>query len=193
MARPVASHEQFAARFWAKVDKAPGHGPGGNCWIWTGSVLPASRTSRGGYGHLRWNRQNLLAHRTAFTIENGTIPDRLCVLHACDNPRCVRPEHLFLGTKAENTQDMMRKGRHRAPCGEANASARLTSADVVRIRELYAARLAGSTTLARRFGIPESSVSRIVRGLSWKTAGGPLSARRGPGGSTDVALEAVGA
>lgn len=90
-------------RFWKKVRKSKG------CWTWTGSK------SRHGYGQLRTGRGKgrlELAPRISWRLANGPIPDGLCVLHKCDNPPCVRPSHLKLGTMADNSADMVRKGRH---------------------------------------------------------------------------------
>ena len=91
-------------RFWAKVDKD------GDCWTWM-----ARRQPRGGYGQFQLDGRTRSAHRVAWTLTNGPIPDGLCVLHRCDNPPCVNPEHLWLGTKAENNQDMTEKGRRFSP------------------------------------------------------------------------------
>lgn len=91
----------LAERFWEKVEKTDG------CWLWT-----ASLTNKG-YGEFRLNEPSpILAHRVAYELAHGPIPPGLFVCHHCDNPPCVRPDHLFLGTQKDNAQDMVRKGRH---------------------------------------------------------------------------------
>jgi len=85
-------------RFWSKVKKSPG------CWMWDGS--PSKR-----YGYFRTNRTRVAAHRFSWEIHNGEIPPGLCVLHRCDVAKCVRPDHLFLGSQLENIADRDRKGR----------------------------------------------------------------------------------
>ena len=87
-------------RFWDKVEKSSG------CWMWLGSKGShgyGQTSNRGGY---------ILAHRMSWELAYGTIPTGMCVLHKCDNRECVNPNHLFIGTKSDNTQDMMRKGRN---------------------------------------------------------------------------------
>ncbi len=99
-------------RFWSKVDK---HGPHagrlGRCWVWIGAYYP------GGYGKTYRGRKAVLAHRVAW----GDVPTGLCVLHHCDNPPCVRRSHLFRGTRADNSADMVAKGRQ-GGMGQANGS-----------------------------------------------------------------------
>jgi hypothetical protein len=103
-----------ADRFWEKVDKLAGHrvaSMASDCWLWTASLTTV------GYGKFaigKDGRRAILqdAHRVAWTLTNGEIPDGQWVLHRCDNRRCVRPDHLFLGTATDNNVDMASKGRH---------------------------------------------------------------------------------
>lgn len=92
-------------RLWLRVDKSASHN---GCWLWTGA------TKQGGYGKIAKGGDNgsFLTHRVAWELERGPIPDGVVVCHHCDNPGCCNPEHLFLGTQAENLLDMRRKGRH---------------------------------------------------------------------------------
>jgi hypothetical protein len=88
------------ARFWSRVRK------GDDCWEWLG------RTSTNGYGAVWADKRDRRAHRVAWELVNGPIPDGLYVCHHCDNKRCVRPDHLFIGTATDNMQDALRKGRN---------------------------------------------------------------------------------
>lgn len=154
--RPVRSIEE---RFWSKVHV----GSPDECWPWVGAQEVA------GYGILlRAPGLFYKTHRLSWQLANNRpVPDGMFVCHRCDNPPCVNPSHLFLGTAKDNNQDRSRKGRGRENrvFGESSPTAKISDADVAAIRALVAA---GSTqqAAADRFGIKQQHVSRIVRGLN---------------------------
>jgi hypothetical protein len=114
------------ARFWQKVKISDDI----SCWEWTASKRHF------GYGQINIRRYPFKAHRLSWIIHFGVIPNGFCVCHRCDNPGCVNPSHLFLGTQTDNMTDMNRKLRHGGPKGESHPSAKLTNAQVAEIRTL---------------------------------------------------------
>ena len=143
---------------------------------WVGECLEFTGSKRNGYGVLTvgsrvdGTRRLMKAHRVAWEAANGRpIPPGLLVLHKCDNPPCVNPEHLFLGTPKDNTRDMVDKGRHKYghQVGSANGRARLTEADVVEMRRLAAL---GETaaSLALRFRVAKTTASQVVTRKTWR-------------------------
>ena len=152
------------ARFWSKVEV----GRPGVCWEWR-----AARSEHG-YGIFKLPNYGptAKAHRVAWELANGRkLVTEEHLLHACDNPPCVNPSHLSIGTQADNTADMVRKGRQ---CRGSSRSKSLTDADVVAIRELAAA---GEmyAAIAARFSISPGSVSMIAAGERWTHVGGPIT------------------
>lgn len=113
-------------RFWDKVKKTP------SCWEWQAGKI-------NGYGRigLTSQRRCVLAHRLSYEIHYGPIADGMCVLHRCDTPGCVRPDHLFLGTVGDNNRDRAKKGRNRSVKGEAHGRSKITVQDVCSIRQKH--------------------------------------------------------
>lgn len=143
--------------FWARVAKGDG------CWLWTG------RVNRDGYGTIKNTRGArpvmIMAHRFAWEAARGQIPAGLFVLHHCDNPPCVRPDHLYTGTDVDNSRDKVSRGRQSRLLGEANCAARLTE---TLVREIFAARgRIGQSELGRRYGVDRKAISHIFTGYNW--------------------------
>lgn len=126
------------------------------CWIWR------RRTSPLGYGKLNFNTKTVIAPRAAFEAWSGEIPSGMQVCHRCDNPQCVNPEHLFLGTCADNNRDCVTKGRQAR--GERAGSAKLSESQV---REILLSQDA-TKTLARRFNLAPATIRSIRDGRTWR-------------------------
>lgn len=139
-------------RFWSKVDRS------GDCWTWNNYVTAK------GYGKYKYNGKTSLAHRVSFQTHHGITltPDQV-LLHSCDNPSCVRPSHLKVGTVQENNEDKRIKGRH--PIGEKIASAKLSESQVIDIRML--AETNTRRAIAKRFGVAPSTIHKIVKRETW--------------------------
>ena len=148
------------ARFWSKVDfNGPMHPVlGTRCWVWVGSVIWS------GYGLFKSKGVQRGAHRYSWLIEYGVWPTPCC-LHKCDNPPCIRPDHLFEGSNKENTADMISKGRKFVMVGEKHSNAKLTSMAVIEIRQ-QRGKLSQSK-LSELYGVNQSTISRIMQGKRW--------------------------
>lgn len=144
-------------RFWEKVDNASRDG----CWRWTSAI--GSR----GYG-VFWvggRKRSAFAHRTAYEMTHGPIPEGMVVMHSCDNPWCVNPAHLSVGSKKDNSQDALRKGRYRV--GESNGGGgKLRNGDILEIRALMNQGY-GCSRLSKRFGVSQQTIKAIKRGRIW--------------------------
>ena len=172
-------------KFWSRVDKT------GDCWNWTGP-----KVGRTNYGKLSWHGKDYRAHRLAWELTNGPIPEGLCVLHKCDNPSCVRPDHLWLGTFDDNNKDMARKGRsalgkrnghsthpdsypkgdahysrqqpERVLRGEKHSRAVFTEDQVREIRNTYSSGNTSAAKLAKHYGVSVYAVYAVIRRWNWK-------------------------
>lgn len=155
--------------FWRKVRAPIQLGFVSPCWEWIGNLNDR------GYGMITVGRKQVRAHRVAWQLYTGRAPPAgRFVCHACDNPRCVSPLHLFLGTAADNARDMRDKGRANLPPpssslrGEDHPRAKLTAAKVAAIR--YLIRNRTGRDLAKIYGVSESTISAIKTGQQWRTS-----------------------
>lgn len=155
-------------RFWSKVNKdgpIPIHRPElGQCWEWVASCYKCS-----GYGQFGVKTKKVTAHRFSWELLNGKVLNGLFVLHKCDNRKCVNPQHLFLGTAKDNTQDMMSKNRHPriSYYGDTNPHHKLTQEQVRFIRDNY---VRGKNTykhFATMFNVSVSCICSVITRDSW--------------------------
>ena len=165
---------QLAKKFWLWVDKRGED----QCWVWTG------RLTRDGYGEIDvhgMTRHSMLAHRAAWIVCSGTIPDGLLVCHKCDNRPCCNPRHLFLGTHQDNSRDMVEKGRsprgeksgwrlhpERFPVGSEVYNAKLSEDQVTAMRKDFSLDGVQIKTIAAKYGISHQHAGDIVHGKKWK-------------------------
>ncbi len=144
----VSRTRSLADKFWSKVFKST------NCWLWM-----ASKDSKG-YGHLVHCKKTLMAHHLSWKIHHGPIPEGMNVLHKCDNPFCVNPDHLFLGTQLDNMIDMARKERQ--PCRK------LSKSEVLEIRDLYKSGEFSQKFLSKKYEVCTATIHNVVNEIKWK-------------------------
>jgi hypothetical protein len=163
MAKQPNGSSDFERRFWTHVNRTDDLF---SCWLWTGSV------TRDGYGKMWWrhpvvgDRNREVAHRIAYYLTYGWLPE--CVMHMCDEPSCVRPEHLRAGTMAENMQDAKLKGRLWS-----GPRPRFTRDQVAQIRQ-RAANGVPETQLVREYGVHLTTISHVVLGKTYPNYPGPI-------------------
>lgn len=130
------------------------------CWIWLGSC------NQRGYGRLKVKKKLLFAHRISYEIFKGDIPEHIHVCHTCDNPGCINPKHLFLGTAQDNHDDMVKKERRKSDQGEANPGSKLKNIDVINIRYLLKNR-GFVREIALKYDISTNAIYNIKNGKTW--------------------------
>ena len=144
--------ERFEAKFTRGTED--------ECWVWTAATI-------GGYGWFFVHTGvNEYAHRMSYKLYKGAIPEGMCVLHHCDNPSCVNPKHLSLGTQSDNIIDCVRKGRFNKPAGAQHYNARLTVEQVTVIRSLPHVSV---RQLAETYGVSLKTIESIRYGYRWKS------------------------
>ncbi len=144
--------------FMRKVQKTD------TCWLWIG------HRQEYGYGKFRWQGEAVQAHRVSWELHRGHIPKGVQICHKCDNPPCVNPDHLFLGTQSDNMQDCKRKGRfHPPPTGKGSAhnQAKLSDADVFHIRRSYRSGVP-ARSLASRYKLTRAYIYKVISGATWQ-------------------------
>ena len=151
-----------ADRFWERVYKNDGDG----CWEWTGGLLLPS-----GYGSFWYEGKTIAVHRFSWVLHFGPIPQSarpldFCVCHTCDNPLCVRPDHLFMGSHTDNMRDRQAKGRAPRQDGEHNTGSKLTAEQVLEIKRNPEI---PSKVFAVKFGVNTDTIWLIRKGKTWTT------------------------
>jgi hypothetical protein len=165
MARNKFTKEQVIDSFWSKVEKTD------SCWLWQGG-----KTDKG-YGQFHTTKSEVvynttLAHRFSYWLANGDFDKYLYVCHTCDNPSCVNPNHLFLGTNADNMNDMYSKGRgnveQKTVRGEEHGRAKLTWEQVREIRQKHSEGGISQRELGRQYGVDNKAIQAIIQNRTWK-------------------------
>lgn len=147
----------FEKRFWSYVVKTK------NCWLWIG-YKPGGKL----YGSIsKDSHGNMIkAHRASYILHIDSIPEGMNVCHTCDNPSCVRPEHLFLGSVLDNNRDCVRKNRH--SIGIKNGSAKLTETQIREIKNKYIPKQYSTTKLSKEYGVTQPTIYNIVTNKTWR-------------------------
>jgi hypothetical protein len=157
MGLPIPSTEDY---FWSLLDKSGGPDA---CWLW-----PSERArSKSGYGEIKFQCKWWRTHRLALYLSGVYLEPGTVVMHSCDTPPCCNPKHLSKGSRASNTQDMVRKGRNKGAVGIRNWNAKLSEAQVQEIYCAYHHGLLTQTYLGRKYHVSQGMIGYIVRDESW--------------------------
>ena len=158
MPKGIYKRDPIAERFWNKVDIRSKD----ECWEWQAGINSTGR------GMFSIGRKSIKAHRMAWTLTNGEIPENMIVCHKCDNGKCVNPNHLFLGTHKDNVADMYKKGRQNILKGENDPKSKLSKIDVLQIRKLYKSGKYSQQKIADKFCVARTTIQSILDGRNWK-------------------------
>jgi len=161
---PLEGNERKSVeeRIMGKVSKEAN-----GCWFWTGAKSGGDGREQYKYGYININGNARRVHRVLYSILKSEIPDGLHLLHKCDTPICVNPDHMFIGTAKDNVDDMIQKGRSAHPCGELNHS-KLKASDVIKIRKMYSSGEHSYKNLSGTFHVAPSTIGNIVNRKKWK-------------------------
>jgi len=163
--------EGYKEKFYSNVQKTD------SCWVYSKSIEGS------GYGYICVNGKTIGAHRFSYLIHYGKIPHKMFVCHSCDNPSCVNPKHLFLGSHKDNMQDMVKKNRGSLKKGAHRPIAKLTETEV---KEIF--NLSGDLSqreLAKKFSVSQGLISNILNHKSWKIVTASLKSMSGIGNGSD--------
>lgn len=153
--------DNLLEKFWSRVNKTD------TCWEWTAGL------DTWGYGQFKSNGliPSKVAHRVSFYLHNGYLPERpIQICHTCDNPRCVRPDHLFEGTPLDNMRDKAAKNRARYLRGEEHPNIKLNWEDVSKIKQLYSEGEFSMRELGETFHVSTTMICKIINNQRWKVA-----------------------
>jgi predicted XRE-type DNA-binding protein len=159
----MTSEKEYEERFLSKVDKEISNSfyNGTRCWEWKGSL------GNKDYGMYYHNGRSILSHRYSYYLTFGEFDTKLFVLHHCDNPKCVNPNYLFLGTNFDNIQDKVKKGRQSHSIGELCGNSKLTEKKVIKIYKMYDSGNHTQQEIAEIFRVGQTTISNIVTGKEW--------------------------
>lgn len=161
--------EKVLENFWAKVDKTPGHGPNGDCWVWTEFIDNCGY----GTGSISLVKGTNKAHRISYILTYGDFDRSLHVCHKCDNPPCIRPDHLFLGTPKDNMDDRTKKGRGFIPTGSLCGASVFTDDDVIKLRAAYSSgEYKNVHDMSRTLGYNHQTLRDMLKGKTYSNVPG---------------------
>lgn len=138
--------------------------PNSGCWLW---LKYTKKRNRHSYGYTFFMGNKMYAHRASFVIFKSEIPEKMMVCHKCDNPSCINPDHLFLGTQKQNIRDMVKKNRGPDRRGSKHPNVKLTEDKILEIRRLSLSGLK-NIRIAERFNLDPARISGIIRRVVWK-------------------------